>query len=288
MDAGQIFLRVALFIIMLGMGLSLVPDDFKRVIRFPKAAATGLINQIILLPLIAFGILWLFPASPEIAIGLIILAACPGGPTSNLISHLSRGDVALSVSLTAISSLITIITIPFIINFGLEKFMGQEQLIQLNVLETIRQIVVITIIPITMGMVVRAKASAFADKMEGPVKVASALLLALVIVGIVLKEKDNFVSYLQQAGIIALLLNVASMLAGFFTARLMSLKREQAITISIESGIQNGTLAIAIAAGMLKNPQMAITPAVYSLIMFGTGALMIAVFGRKAATPVKA
>lgn len=281
MDSAKIFLVVSLFIIMLGMGLSLTPADFKRVFSNPKASLVGLLNQIILLPLIGFGVLQIFPAQPEIAVGLMILAACPGGPTSNLITHLAKGDVALSVSLTAISSLITIVTIPFVVNFSLTYFMEQEQMIALNIPETIAQILVITVIPVSAGMFIRAKKSRFADKMENPVKIASAVVLSLVIIGIVLKEKAHFVAYFQEAGIIALVLNISTMIAGMIAARLFSLSRPQAITISIESGIQNGTLAIAIAVGILQNAQMAITPAVYSLIMFGTGALVIGISARK-------
>lgn len=289
MNSGQILLFVALFIVMLGMGLSLVPDDFKRIFRYPKAAAVGLINQMILLPLIAFAVLWLIPAQPEIAVGLIILAACPGGPTSNLITNLSKGDVALSVSLTAMSSVLAIFTIPFIVKFGMVQFMNQEKVIQVDTLKMIGEILLVTIIPIATGMTIRAKNAAFADKMEKPVKITSAIVLAAVIAVIILKEQDNFLSYFEKAGVVSLLLNAGTMLVGFITSRLFFLSREQSITVSIESGIQNGTLAIAIAISVLQNPQFSITPAVYSLIMFGTGAIMIAVFGRKKVTvPVKA
>lgn len=260
---------------MLGMGLSLVAADFKRVFLYPKAVIVGLVNQLILLPLIAFGIASVFPTTPEIAVGLMILAACPGGPTSNLIAHLAKGDTALSVSLTALSSFITLLTIPFIVNFSLTHFLEAGQIIQLDIMATIIQILVIVIIPVTIGMLIRNYKEDFALKMAKPVRVASAIVLALVIVGIVFKEKDNMLSYIQQAGWIALLLNVATMGVGYITARMFNINIKMARSISIESGIQNGTLAITIAVVLLGNTAFAVTAAIYSLIMFASGGFVI-------------
>ena len=273
--ASTIVLAASLIIIMLGMGLSLVADDFKRIIVYPKAILVGLVNQMILLPLIGFGIALVFPLAPEIAIGIMILAACPGGPTSNLIAHLAKGDTALSVTLTALSSFITILTIPFIVNFALVHFLDQGEMIRLDVMDSIKNIFVIIIIPIIIGMMIRKFAPAFSDRMERPVRIASAIVLALVIVGIVIKEKENFVSYFQQAGIVALLLNVSSMLVGYLTARLLRITDRRALSISIESGIQNGTLAITIAVVLLGSTEFAIAPAIYSLLMFFTGGIVI-------------
>ena len=270
-----IILASSLIIIMLGMGLSLVTDDFKRIFIYPKAIIIGLLNQLILLPLIGFTIAILFPLSPEIAIGIMILVACPGGPTSNLIAHLAKGDTALSVTLTAVSSFVTILTIPFIINFALIYFQDEGKIIRLNVMETIVQILVIIIIPIIIGMAIRKYKESFALRMAKPVRIASGIVLALVIIGIIIKEKENFVSYFQQAGIVALILNVVTMLLGYYSSKLFKLKTNRAISISIESGIQNGTLAITIAVVLLGNSAFAITPAIYSLIMFFTGGVVI-------------
>jgi len=276
MDKGSaIFLASALVIIMLGMGLSLVLDDFKRIIVYPKAILVGLVNQLILLPLIGFLIVSLFPVKPEIAIGIMILVACPGGPTSNLIAHLARGDTALSVTLTSLSSFITIVTIPFIINFALEHFQEEGQIIRLNVLETIIRIFIIIIIPVSIGMLIRKYKESFAMRMAKPVRTASAIVLALIIIGIVIREKENIISYFAQAGIVALLLNVGTMVVGYYTARLFRILDKRAVSISIESGIQNGTLAITIAVVLLNSTTFAIAPAVYSLIMFGTGGIVI-------------
>ena len=273
--ASTIVLAASLIIIMLGMGLSLVADDFKRIVVYPKAILVGLVNQMLLLPLIGFGIAVAFPLAPEIAIGIMILAACPGGPTSNLIAHLAKGDTALSVTLTALSSFITILTIPFIVNFALVHFLDQGEMIRLDVMDSIKNIFVIIIIPIIIGMLIRKYAPTFSDRMERPVRIASAIVLALVIIGIVIKEKENFVSYFQQAGIVALLLNVSTMVVGYFSARLFRITDRRALSISIESGIQNGTLAITIAVVLLGSTEFAIAPAIYSLLMFFTGGVVI-------------
>jgi len=277
-----IILASSLIIIMLGMGLSLVIDDFKRIVIFPKAILVGLGNQLIILPLIGFVIAIAFPIRPEIAIGVMILAACPGGPTSNLITHLAKGDTALSVTLTAISSFITILTIPFIVNFALMHFLDEGQFIRLDVVETIIRIFVIIVIPVTIGMIVRKYKEGFALRMANPVRRASGIVIALVIIGIFIKERENFVSYFQQAGLVALVLNIATMLVGYYSSKLFRIRDKSAVSISIESGIQNGTLAITIAVVLLGNTEFAIAPAIYSLLMFFTGGVAI-YFGLKRA-----
>ena len=270
-----VILASALIVIMLGMGLSLRTSDFKRIIFNPEPIIIGLINQLILLPLIGLGVTFLFPMNPEVAIGIMILAACPGGPTSNLITHLAKGDLALSVTLTAFSSLITILTIPFIVNFALETFLDATQLIQLNVLQTVLQICVVVVIPVVVGMAIRRNRPLFAERMAKPVKIASGVVLALIIVALVIKEHANFIPYFKQAGIATLVLNIATMGVGFFSAKLFHIEKKQAVSISVESGIQNGTLAITIAVVLLNNTAYAIAPAVYSLLMFLTGGVII-------------
>lgn len=282
MDKGStIFLAVSLIIIMLGMGLSLVADDFKRILIYPKAVLVGLTNQIIILPIIGFAVASIFPLKPEIAVGIMILAACPGGPTSNLITHLAKGDIALSVTLTALSSLLTIITIPFIVNFGLTHFLEKGQIIQLDPVQTIMQIMVIILIPVSIGMMVRRYKESFALRMEKPVRIASSIVITLVIIGILIKDKDNLVFYFQEAGIAAFFLNASTMLVGFYSSKLFQIKNDKAISISIESGIQNGTLAISIAIVLLGNSAFAIAPAIYSILMFFTGGVAI-YFGSRA------
>lgn len=280
MDIGTIILAIALIITMFGMGLSLVKSDFTRLLQHPKAVIIGLINQIILLPIIAYLLISLFDVETDIAIGIMILAACPGGPTSNLITYLAKGDVSLSISLTTANSLITIFTIPFVVDFALNQFLGADEIIQINKLQTIIQIFAIVIIPVSLGMTLKRIKPAFANKMNKPVKIVSATVLFLVIIGLVLKKKEELIPYLKLAGITTLALNISTILVGFITARIGRLNFTQSLTISIESGIQNGTMAIAIASGILLNDNYAIAPAVYSLIMFFTAGVIIA-FGIK-------
>jgi bile acid:Na+ symporter, BASS family len=273
----DIMLPLSLAVIMLGMGLSLVPYDFKRVLLYPRAASVGILNQIIVLPLTGFFLLWLFGLkSPELAVGIMILAACPGGPTSNLISHISRGDTALSITLTAVSSLIAVITIPLIINLSLAYFMQQGKYIPLPVFDTIFKLTLITLLPVSAGMMIRARVPEFAGKMNKPVKIISGILLFLIIFAAIMTNKDIFVSSFASVGPVALALNVVMLLAGFLSARLLRLNTPQNITISVESGIQNGTLGITIASTLLHNDVMAISPAIYSLIMFMTAGFIIA------------
>lgn len=273
----DLLLPIALGIIMLGMGLSLVPADFKRVALYPRAATIGIINQIVLLPLVGFLLLLIIPMrTPELAVGIMILAACPGGPTSNLITHISRGDTALSITLTAFSSLIVVITLPLVINFALKYFLQHGEYVPLPVFDTIVKVIIITIIPVALGMLIRAKAPKFSDIMSKPVKIMSGVLLFVIIIAAILNDKENFVNFFKQAGPVALALNVSMLLIGYYSSRLFKLRIAQSITISIESGIQNGTLGIAIAATLLKNPTMTISPAIYSLIMFMTAGVIIA------------
>ena len=270
-----IILAISLMIIMFGMGLSLIFSDFKRVLIFPKAVFVGLVSQIIILPLIGFLIATSLNLSPTIAIGVMLLAACPGGATSNLLTHLAKGDLALSITLTAISSLLSIITIPFIVQFALTHFGDQSQLVSIDALTMVKQLMVIIIIPVGIGMLVKAKYSNFADKMEKPVKIASTVIFILVIIGVVFSVRDVFMEYLSEAGLPSIMLNVTAMSIGFLLAMLFKLTKPQAISISIETGIQNGTLAITLATIALNNAEYSIVPAVYGLLMFISGAIII-------------
>jgi BASS family bile acid:Na+ symporter len=265
---------------MLGMGLALTLDDFKRVALFPRATFVGLFCQLIVLPLVAFGMLQLLSLPPELAVGVMLLAFCPGGATSNLLSNLARADVALSITLTAISSMITVFTIPYFVNLSMEYFIGEGKYVELPVLKTMLQIVVITIIPVSIGMLIRWKFPEGARRSEKPVKIASAVFITLVILGAILKEKDNIAGYFVQVGVITLLINVVILAGGYLMGKLFRLSHPQRAAVSIESGIQNGTLAIAIATSslLLNNSQMSIPAAVYSLIMFVTGGVAVYLF----------
>ncbi|WP_026951379.1 bile acid:sodium symporter family protein [Algoriphagus mannitolivorans] len=271
----ELFLPLALGIIMFGMGLSLRMDDFKRILIYPKAVSLGLFNQLVLLPFLAFLIANLLQLSPELAVGLMILAACPGGATSNLITHLAKGDSALSITLTAFSSLITVLTIPFIVNFSIGYFIpgGEEQ--QLEVLGTVVAVLAITIIPVAIGMLVLKKSPELAHRMDKPFRKISAVFFIIIVLAAILKEKSNLVQFFIEAGPASLALNLATLGLGFGLAKFARLDFKQSLTIAIESGIQNGTLGITIAATLMVNSVMAIPSAIYSLIMFGTAALVI-------------
>ncbi|WP_194775833.1 bile acid:sodium symporter family protein [Pararhodonellum marinum] len=269
-----LFLPLALAFIMMGMGLSLTIYDFKRIFYQPKAILLGLVCQLILLPILGFALIKLFGLSGALAVGVMIIAACPGGATSNLISHLSKGDTALSISLTAISSLVTVATIPLIVNFSIRYF-GEEGSVLLPLMQTIAQIFVITIIPVSIGMIIKSKRPDIAKKADPHVRLFSAIFLALIILAAILKERANLVEFFIQVGPVTLLLNVLSLLTGLVVAKLFLLSPKHGLTISIESGIQNGTLGILVAATLLKNSAMAIPSAIYSLIMFMTAVFVI-------------
>ncbi|TVR01721.1 MAG: bile acid:sodium symporter family protein [Deltaproteobacteria bacterium] len=278
--ASQLFLPAALFLIMLGLGLSLMVEDFRRVIVQPRGALLGLGVQLVLLPVVGFVIARTFPMSPELAMGIMVLAACPGGATSNLITWLARGDAALSVTLTAVSSVISVVTIPLILGLSMSYFLDGGEIVRPPALQMILQIVVITIVPVSIGMAVRARAPGLAERAGGPMKVISAVLLAVIILALVLRQRDEIVGFFVQSGPAALTLNLVMMSVGFGLAALARLPVRQRISVSIEGGLQNGTLGIAIAAGILGSEVMAIPPAIYSLIMFATGAGAIVVFSR--------
>jgi len=271
----QVFLPLSLAVIMFGMGISLTIADFKRILIYPKAVTIGLINQLILLPLTAFGLCKVFSLSPELSVGMMILAACPGGATSNLITHLAKGDAALSVTLTALSSMITVLTIPIIVNFSILHFIpdGSEQ--QLNVLGTVISVLGITIVPVIIGMVLLQKSPELAKKMDQPLRKLSALFFVLIILAAILKERDHVVEYFVQAGPVAITLNVITLAVGYYLAKAFGINEKQSRTISIESGIQNGTLGITIAATILGNSVMPIPSVIYGLLMFGTAGALI-------------
>jgi BASS family bile acid:Na+ symporter len=284
-----VLLPVALAVIMLGLGLSLTPGDFTRIFQRPKAMFVGSFTQLVLLPILGFVIAAIMLAdSPELAVGLIILAMCPGGPTSNLIAHLADGDTALCLSLTAISSIIKIFTIPIMVNIAIQQYMGESQVFQLEVVSSIVKIFAITIVPASIGMLIKAFAGKFALAAQKPVKLLSALFLVLVIVGTVYQERDGIVDFFKVAGPATLVLNLAGMSLGYFIPQLLNLNLKQRITISVETSIQNGTLAIGIASSplMLNNSTMAIPAAVYSLIMFVTAGIFIAIVKNKAKSEI--
>lgn len=271
----QVFLPLALAIIMMGMGLTLTLADFKRVLLYPKAIGLGIIFHVIGLPLIAWFVIMVLGLQLELAVGLMILASCPAGPTSNLITHLSKGDTALAISLTVCSSMVTVFTIPFVVNFAIVHFMPEGQAEVLPLFRTIMTVLLIIAVPVAIGMLLKYKFPGFALRSQKTFKTLSALFLVLIIISALYKEKDNLAEFFKLAGPAALLLNVLSLSISFFMARAIKLPFKQSLTISIESGIQNGTLGIAIATTILQNAVMSIPSAIYSVIMFLTAGIII-------------
>ena len=277
-----VLLPLALAVVMLGMGLSLVAEDFQRITRYPKAVAVCTVCQLVVLPLIGILVALLVPMQPAIAVGLVVLALCPGGPSSNLLTYLARGDVALSVTLTAVSSIVTVLTIPLFTNLALQHFLGTQAAISLPIGSTMLQIFLITLLPTAIGMVIRRRFPHTARRLEQQMSRLSTGLLALIIALLLAREGAKLPGFLTQVGIAVLMLNLLAMLAGFFAGRLFRLPPAQRICLAIEVGLQNGTLAIAITAGLLNSPEMAVSAAVYSLLMYATGSGAI-IYGRQSA-----
>ncbi len=284
-----VFLPLALFIIMLGLGLGLTWDDFKRILVEPQAVILGLFAQLIMLPAVGFALASMFPLSPQLSIGVMLLAACPGGSTSNLITYLVKGNVALSITLTAISSVVTVFTIPLVINFSMQNFMGEGVALPLPFGRTVMQIAMITLIPVIIGMLLHRYLPKFAVRAEKSVKWLSLFFLGLIIVGLLLRERDNVASWFLQVGAVTLTLNILSMIFGYFLATFSKLDQPSRKAITVEVGIQNGTLAITIASTptLLNMPTIAIPAAIYALIMFATSAVFTGIARSSRQEPAK-
>jgi bile acid:Na+ symporter, BASS family len=269
-------LPIALASIMLGLGLSLKSDDFLRIFKYPKAVTIGLIGQLVILPVIALAIVKIIPMPPAIAVGLIILALCPCGASSNMITYLAGGDVALAVTLTVFSSMITIFTIPLFASLAVNSFLGTNAVVSLPIGMTMGQIFLITVIPIALGMFIQHQFPEIARRLEKVINKLAVGFLVLIIILLVAKEWNRLPSLIVQAGMGVMLLNILGMAAGYAISKMLKLNIAQQICIAIEVGIQNGTLAIAITAGILKDAEMAIPAAIYSLFMYLTGFAVIA------------
>lgn len=268
----NVLLPLALGVIMFGLGLGLTLDDFRRVARYPRAVVSGLFLQIAVLPWAALGLALLLRLPPELAVGLMLLAASPGGATANIYSHLARGDVALNITLTAVNSLLCLLTLPLILNLSLSFFLGSGQYVPPPVSKVI-EVATIIVLPVVIGMAVRASAPGFATRMYQPIKLLSVVVLALLIVAAVAQAWQTLLTWFAVVGMACLLFNLISMGVGYAAPLALKLPRRQAIAISMEIGIHNGTLAIFIALNVLGNATMSVPAAVYSLLMFFTAAV---------------
>jgi len=273
-------LPIALFIIMIGIGMTLNIRDFRQVAVYPKGIIVGTVAQIVLMPLVAFALASLLAVPPAIAVGLVIIAACPGGTTSNLFVLLARGNIALSIVLTVSASLITILTLPLIANVALQFYMGTEQNIVLPVWKTIGMLTGIVLLPVAIGMLVRARKPDVARKAESIVSVFGGVVLALLIVALVYGVRDQIWELLKQAGPATILLNAAGIIIGLLAGRAAGLTQRESLAVAVELGVKNGTIALMVTLTLLESSAMSIPAAVYGVLMFPIG-FMLAMYGRR-------
>lgn len=276
----DVFLPLALAFIMLSLGLGLTGNDFLRVIKQPRDFFVGAFSQIILLPIIAFILVKIWPIAPELAVGVMIIAAAPGGATSNIITSFAKGDVALSVSLTAIISLLCVVTIPFIVLTSLNLLSDIKIIQNFSLTSIARDMFLIVTVPVILGMLFRRFISKIATTFESIAKKISVGLFVFVLIGAIISERENIISYFSQAGLITLVLNLIMMIVAFYLAHFFGSGNKQKKCITIECGLQNGTLAIFVATAIFGGGLYVIPAATYSLIMFVTS-LFFVYFVRK-------
>ena len=271
----DVILPLALAFIMFVLGLGLTGADFLRVVKQPRDFFVGSFSQIILLPIIAFLLIKIWPIAPELAIGVMIIAAAPGGVTSNLLTSFAKGDVALSISLTAIISLLCVITIPFIVLTSIELLGGSNITQDISLFSMSRDMFLIVTVPVILGMMLRKFSSSVALKLEPISKKVSIILFVLVLLGAIAAERENVISYFAQAGLITLILNAVMMVVAYYIAQFLVSGTKQKKCITIECGLQNGTLAIFVATSIFGGGMYVIPAATYSLIMFATSLIFV-------------
>ena len=271
----DVILPIALAFIMFVLGLGLTGADFLRVIKQPRDFFVGAFSQIILLPIIAFVLVKIWSLAPELAIGVMIIAAAPGGVTSNLLTSFAKGDVALSISLTAIISLLCVITIPFIVLTSIGLLEGINTIQGVSLYSMSRDMFLIVTVPVILGILLRKFVSEMAMKFEPVAKKISIVLFILVLLGAVAAERENVISYFVQAGLVTLVLNIVMMVVAYYIAQMLASGTAQKKCITIECGLQNGTLAIFVATSMFGGGMYVIPAATYSLIMFATSLIFV-------------
>lgn len=260
-------LPVALGIIMLGLGLSLTLGDFARIAKQPKAVLIALVCQLVILPAVCFGLVLAFQLPPVLAVGMMLLAASPGGTTANLYSHLFRGDIALNISLTAINSIIAVFTLPLIVNLSIAYFEPGDGQVGIQLVKAL-EVFAIVLLPVALGMLIRWWKPEFAARMDKPVRIASVIILAVVIAGAVVSNLTLLLENIGALAGITVLFCLLSLSIGFLVPRLFRVSHEQAVASSFEIGIHNATLAIVIAQTVLGNIEMSLPGAVYGVLMF--------------------
>jgi BASS family bile acid:Na+ symporter len=277
----SVLLPASLGIIMLGLGMTLHPSDFARILRQPKPVLIGLGVQMLLLTAICFGLCLLLNLPPELAVGMMLLAAAPGGASANIYSHLAGGDVALNITLTAVNSLLCLLSLPLIVGFSLAYFMAADQAVP-PPFGKIIEVGLIILLPVALGMGIRRTWPQWSDRVEKPLRLFSVLLLALLVVLTMVQQWRLLAEYAAIIGLACVLFNVLSLLIGYAVPLVLKLPRRQAIAIAMEIGIHNGTLALFIAFTVLENSVMAVPAAFYSISMFITAGLFAAWLNRPA------
>ncbi|MDH0720547.1 bile acid:sodium symporter family protein [Acinetobacter junii] len=269
MDSGliTIFLPIALAIVMAGMGLELTLKDFARVSKHPKAVLIALFCQLILLVGIAFLICKILALPPLLAVGLMLLAASPGGTTANLFSYLYKGDIALNITLTAINAIIAAVFLPLIVNYSILHFMNEGQQVGLQFTKVL-QVFLIILVPVCIGMLIRHYAPHVAEKLNRPVRIFAVVFLLIIILGAIIKERSNLVDYLGQIGLATALFCAISLMVGYFVPRMLGISSYQARACAFEIGIHNSTLAMTIALTIMASTTIAMPAAVYSIFMY--------------------
>ncbi|MCH7334870.1 bile acid:sodium symporter family protein [Acinetobacter modestus] len=269
MDSGliTIFLPIALAIVMAGMGLELTLKDFARVSKHPKAVLIALFCQLILLVGIAFLICKILALPPLLAVGLMLLAASPGGTTANLFSYLYKGDIALNITLTAINAIVAAVFLPFIVNFSILHFMNEGQQVGLQFTKVL-QVFLIILVPVCIGMLIRHYAPHLAEKLNRPVRIFAVVFLLIIILGAIIKERSNLVDYIGQIGLATALFCAISLMVGYFVPRILGINSYQARACAFEIGIHNSTLAMTIALTIMASTTIAMPAAVYSIFMY--------------------
>jgi len=267
----DIFLPLSLIFIMFTLGLGLISSDFTNLVYKPKPFFVGIMNQMVILPLLAFFIISLLNITKEIAVGMMILASCPGGVTSNMITKLAKGDTALSISYTAVISVLTIFTLPLITGLSMNHFMGTEAP-PLNLLSLGLTMFFITAVPVGAGMLVRSKNKPFADAFDGTATKISTVLFVVIILGALVSEWDTFINNFLQLGPAIFFMIVAMLFIAYYSSTWFKMSSKQSITVTIESGIQNGTVGITV-GNLIINPEsglsiLSIPSGVYSILMY--------------------
>ncbi len=266
-----VLLPVALAVIMTALGLSLTPADFRRVVQLPKGVAIGMLNLVLIAPLLAFGVAELYSLEPALAVGLVLLGAAPGGTTANMLTHLARGDTALSITMTAISSLTAVVTVPLFLELSTSHFGASELNESVNMLGVVVRVLLITVVPLAIGMYLRQRWPQRIERIEPRAKNIALGLFLLVVIGAIVAENERVLENLDDIAAAALTLNVAAMTVAYTISRLARLDDRQSTAIAIELGVHNATLAIAIGASIAT--VLTIPAAVYSAFMFITAGL---------------